>query len=68
MYRKGPSNKGKRMIITKEQREKFEDAAKPLIKWLNENCHPHVTVLVEPTGAELVEGVAAIVCEEFLRD
>ncbi len=35
----------------------FEEAARPLIKWLNENCHPHVSVIVTPTNAELLEGL-----------
>jgi len=35
----------------------FEEAARPLIKWLNENYHPHVTVIVTPTSAELLEGL-----------
>lgn len=35
----------------------FEDAAKPLIKWLCENHHPHVTAIVTCTNAELLEGI-----------
>lgn len=56
------------MTLTEQQIEELKEAAKPLIKWLNENCRPHVTVLVEPTGAELVEGVAAVQVTEFLKD
>ncbi len=39
-----------------EQRKSFEAAARPLIQWLCENVHPHHTVIVTPTGAELTEG------------
>ena len=46
----------------------FEEAAKPLIKYLCENHHPHMTVIVTPTGAKLVEGQMSIKCEEFIRD
>jgi len=34
----------------------FEKACRPLIKYLCENHHPHVSVIVTPTGAELLEG------------
>ncbi len=39
----------------KEQAE-FTEAAKPLIKYLCENCNPHTTVIVTPTTAELLSG------------
>lgn len=39
-----------------EQMKEFEAVARPLIKWLCENMHPHHTVVVTPTGAELLEG------------
>jgi hypothetical protein len=41
------------MILNELQRHEFEQAARPLIKWLNDNCHPHVTAIIEPTRAEL---------------
>lgn len=41
----------------KKQAASFESAARPLMQWLNENMHPHVTVIVTPTNAELLEGV-----------
>ena len=34
----------------------FREAALPLMKWLNENVHPHHTAIVTPTSAELMEG------------
>lgn len=40
----------------KELPKGFEEAARPLIKWLCENWHPHVTAIVTPTGAELLSG------------
>lgn len=54
--------------MTSEQRREFEEAAKPLIKWLNENWHPHVKVLVDQTSAEVVEGCLVFRTEEFLKD
>lgn len=56
------------MILTDEQHKEFEEASKPLIKFLCENFHPHVTVIVEPSGAEILEGSASIKCEEFILD
>lgn len=35
----------------------FRAAADPLIKYLCENHHPHVTAIVTGTGAELMEGL-----------
>lgn len=37
--------------------KEFQAIVRPLIKWLNDNYHPHVTVIVTPTNAELVEGL-----------
>lgn len=68
MSKEKQPNKGEIMTLTDQQIEELKEAAKPLIKWLNENCRPHVTILVEPTGAELVEGVAAVQVTEFLKD
>lgn len=56
------------MILTKEQVAEFENASKPLIKWLNENCNPHTAVIVTATTAEVLSSSAMIKCEEFLRD
>ena len=56
------------MVLTEQERKEFEEAAKPLVKWINENCHPHVTVHVTSTRSELFEGVAAVNIEEFLKD
>ncbi len=56
------------MTLTKEQVKQFEEAAKPLVKFLCDNCHPHVYVIVEPTGAELVEGMVAVGIKEYLKD
>lgn len=34
----------------------FEDVTRPVIKYLCDNYHPHVTVVITPTSAELLEG------------
>lgn len=56
------------MILTNEQREQLREAAKPLVKFLCENFHPHVLVVVDPTRVELVEGVAMLTINEFVKD
>lgn len=39
-----------------KKRKDFIEASKPLIKYLCENHHPHVSVIVTPINAELLEG------------
>lgn len=56
------------MVLTEQQRIELLEAAKPLIKWLNENCHPHCGACVIPSGVELFESVANCVTLEFVKD
>lgn len=56
------------MILTKEKTDEMLEAAKPLIKWLNENTHPHCQCFVDNAGVALLEGVAVRRTEEFIRD
>ncbi len=56
------------MTITKQQQEQMLEAAKPLIKWMNENCHPHCAANVDHNTVELTEGIAMQRTDEFLRD
>lgn len=51
-----------------ENQNSFEEAAKPLIKWMAENAHPHTTTIVTARHAELLEGCIAITTDEFLVD
>lgn len=57
-----------------EQNEKenkkalFEQVTKPLIKYLAENHHPHVVVVVDSTHAELFEGKMIISTDEYIVD
>jgi len=50
------------------KRKEFETLAKPLIKFLNDNFHPHHTAVFTPTSAEILEGQIAFYTEEFLHD
>ena len=56
------------MIISEEKRKEFDSVAKPLIKWLNDNCHPHVSVIVSPSSAELCEGICIHNTDEYIKD
>ncbi|APS35504.1 MULTISPECIES: hypothetical protein [Serratia] len=46
----------------------FDEAAKPLIKWLAENVHPHHTAIVTSNRAELLMGESVINTDEYLKD
>jgi hypothetical protein len=58
--------------IEQSQKQKVNDftgLCKPIIKYLCDNYHPHVTVLITPTRAELVEGIMSTpVITEFIKD
>ena len=56
------------MILTKEQLEEFEEATKPLMKFLCDNFHPHVIIIVERNRAEILESSASIICSDFIKD
>ena len=48
--------------------KKFEEIIKPVIKYMAENHHPHTTLIIDATHAELVEGIMVISTEEYLID
>lgn len=49
--------------------KKFEELARPMIKYLCENYHPHVTVIITPTNAELLQGLKSTgEVFDYLRD
>lgn len=56
------------MILTPEQRATFEAVARPLIKWMAENTHPHTTTIVTGMTAELLEGEHVVNTDEYLQD
>lgn len=47
------------MRLTEEQKDEMEKVVRPLMVWLEKNCHPH-HVLVDSQDAILVEGIATI--------
>ena len=48
--------------------QKFEEACKPLIKYMAENCHPHKRVIVDSNSAMMLEGIMNFRTGEYLRD
>lgn len=55
------------MTLTPEQQAEFEAVSRLLMEFLNNNCHPHVTVVVSTTHAELSEGVCAFTTMDYVR-
>ena len=51
-----------------EKREEFKELSRPLIKWLNDNYHPHVKIIIDPTSAELVEGLMSFCTVDYIKD
>ena len=56
------------MILSIEQREEFEKVVRPLIEWLNKECHPHVIAIIEPGRATLTEGMYSVPIEDYIPD
>ncbi|MEQ6971034.1 hypothetical protein [Pectobacterium polaris] len=61
-------NMGGGLHETAEKKVSFEDVAKPMIKWLAENVHPHHSVIVTSTHAELLQGEMVVSTDEYLKD
>ena len=56
------------MILSKTQYDEMLETAKPLMKWLADNFHPHCSARVDDSSCELVEGIATVRTTEFIRD
>lgn len=46
----------------------FEAAARPLVKWLAQNVHPHHTAIVTGVDAQLLEGSCTFKTHDYLVD
>lgn len=44
-------------MLDEQQRAEFEILVRPLLKFINNNCHPHISVIITSTDAQLVEGI-----------
>jgi hypothetical protein len=63
-----PQKLEKVMILTPQQRMELEAVSLPVIKWINENIHPHAIVIVSNASAEVFEASARIQTYEFIPD
>ena len=46
----------------------FEEAARPLIRWISENLDPHHKVIVTARTAEIVRGRQMFQTDDYLLD
>lgn len=52
-----------------ERMEAFTVVVKPLMEWMNNNgLHPHHTIVVTQTSAEILEGRQFFKTMEFVKD
>ena len=58
------------VVIEKDviETNNFSIAVRPLISYLCRNHNPHTSVIVTPTGGEIVQGVEVFNTEEYLVD
>lgn len=54
--------------MNKEERDQFVVLAKPLIKFLNDNCNPHASIRITIDSAEVVYGEIAVHTKEYIKD
>jgi hypothetical protein len=59
-------NHGRRAMSQNEKRAEFEKAVRPAMKWLGENHHPHMSIVLDSGRAELVEASMSYQTVEFI--
>ncbi len=60
--------RSKTMVLTEKQRVQFEEAARPLMKFLGDNFHPHVKAIVDYYDAEFLESSVLFKTEDYIKD
>ena len=55
-------------ISNYEKMNEFEFSSRPLIKYICEKHHPHISVIVTPTCAELLKGEKVVTVTEYVQD
>jgi hypothetical protein len=53
------------MTLTKVQIEELEQLAKPVVRWIRQNCHPHCEVIIGQISLTVNEGIAGVPYVEF---
>ena len=51
---------GQQFRLGDPRHDELKALALPLMKWLSENCHPHVKAIVDSENMELMEGMTAV--------
>jgi len=51
-----------------DMQTEFELLAKPLIKFLNDNFHPHAKIIIDTNSAEILSGECIVYTTEFIKD
>lgn len=46
----------------------FNDYARSLIKWINDNANPHAIIVIDGTSAVLYSGERSVLTDEFIKD
>lgn len=49
-------------------KEELAKSCRPLMKWINDNCHPHHVVIVDHTNVQLFEGQISFNTNDYVRD
>ena len=51
-----------------DKKDDFAEIVEPMIEWLNNNHHPHTTIIIDCDSAELVEGIRCHKTDKFIKD
>jgi hypothetical protein len=54
--------------MQQDKYQELESLARPLMKYLAENHHPHTTIILNQNSCELVESLTKYLTDEFLVD
>lgn len=52
----------------KELHAEFDELARPLMKWLNENYHPHAVAIIAVDSAAVMEGSMSFSTDDYVKD
>jgi hypothetical protein len=56
------------MNITKRQSEIILEMSKPLIEFINNECHPHVKIEIDSNSVTVLELCQKSITNEFIKD
>ena len=51
-----------------EKQKEFKELTDKIIKFLNDNCHPHCKIIITTDSAELVEGIMCNFNDNFIKE